>query len=63
MSATEKQIDYILALANQIEGTRSKYLSQVRGTIGVSSFKLQRGFTKAEASAIINDLKTRVAAK
>lgn len=54
--ATPKQISYILSLVNKHEGTRYAYLSQARHHLGLSSFKVQRGLSKAEASAIITEL-------
>lgn len=60
---TLAQSNYILKLANQLTGRRAGYLSQVRDVIGVGSMKLQRGLNKAEASAIIDDLKNQLAAK
>lgn len=61
--ATDKQVDGIIRRANQLEGTRFRYLSQVRGVIGLSSFQCQRGLTGPQASAIIEDLDRRLAAK
>ena len=60
--ATDKQLDYLLTLANQVNGgTSFRYLSQVRGVLGLSSFQLERGITKPQASALIDDLKRRLA--
>lgn len=57
--ASPKQISYIISLANRIDGTRNSHLSQCRHTIGLSSSKAQRGLSKTEASAIIDDLRDR----
>jgi len=60
--ATNPQLDYLLMLANKLNGgTSFRYLSQVRDILGLSSFQLQRGITKAQASALIDDLKRRLA--
>ncbi len=55
--ATPKQISYILQLVNARHGTRHSYLSQARTELGLSSSKIGRGVSKAEASAIIDELK------
>ena len=56
MSApTEKQLDYILQLANKLTGERVRYLSQ---SSVVSAPK-----TSAEASGLINDLQSAIEAE
>ena len=62
--ATDRQLDYLLTLANQLNGgTSFRYLSQVRDILGLSGFQLERGITKPQASALIDDLKRRLAEK
>lgn len=55
-TATDKQIDYILALANEVTGRRERYLSGHRDTLCLSQRQCRGDLTKAEASAIIKDL-------
>lgn len=55
--ATDKQIDYLLALANKKYGTRASHLSQLRRELNLSSSKCSRGLSKSEASAFITELK------
>ena len=60
--ATDRQLDYLLTLANRLNGgTSFRYLSQVRDVLGLSSFQLERGITKPQASALIDGLKRRLA--
>lgn len=54
--ANDKQVAYIVALCNKLTGDRASHLSQVRTVIGISSSKAGRGLSKAEASAIIDEL-------
>lgn len=61
-TASAKQISYIISLANRASGDRAAHLSQVAGVIGLSTSKASRGLSMAEASAIIDELKARVAA-
>lgn len=56
-SATDKQISFLISLANQKFGTRAAHLSQLRRELNLSSSKCNRGLTKAEASAFITELK------
>lgn len=58
--ATDSQLDYMLTLANKVNGTSYRYLSQVRDVLGLSSFQLQRGITKPQASALIDQLKKQL---
>lgn len=55
--ATPKQISYILSLVNRRNGTRHAHLSQARRALGLSSSKVGRGLSRAEASAIIDELR------
>ena len=55
-AATEKQISYLLMLASKIQGTRVGYLSQITCT-PLNQRQKRGGMTKAEASAIIDELK------
>ena len=57
-TATDKQIDYILSLWNQINGGRAAYLSQT--DLPLTQREKRGGMTKAEASAIINQLKKQI---
>lgn len=51
--ATQKQLDYILVLHNKLNGTNHGYLSQT----GIwSHMTIQRGISKAAASAKIDEL-------
>ena len=59
--ATDKQLDGILRRANELGGTRFRYLSQVRDIIGLSSSQIQRGLSGPQASAIIRDLDRQLA--
>ena len=56
-AATDKQIDYLLALANRKFGTQARYLSQIRRELNLSTSKCSRGLSKAEASSLIDSLK------
>lgn len=58
--ATDKQIDYLLSLASKVSGQQYRYLSQARRVLGVSSSQLNRGLTKTEASALIDQMKSRL---
>jgi hypothetical protein len=60
-TASEKQIDYILSLYNSIHGTRHGYLSQT--DLPLSQREKRGGMTKSEASALIDELRTQLAAK
>lgn len=57
--ATEKQMSYIVSLYNRVHGERNGYLSQCK-KLGIGSAQMKRGLTKAEASAIIDDLLGRL---
>lgn len=57
---TEKQASFIISLCNKISGAQQSYLSQHRNLLGWSSFQLQRGISKAEASAKIDELKAQL---
>lgn len=59
-SATAKQIDYLLTLANQAYGTDARYLSQIREHLGLSSFQVNR-LDKATASRLITKLAKQTA--
>lgn len=52
-SPTEKQLDYMLRLANQLTGERARYLSQ-------SSILPKSVKTSAEASRLIDDLQAAI---
>lgn len=57
---TEKQEAYIVSLANQLTGqTWPRYISQHKDFLGLSSSACKR-VSKAQASAIIDDLKARL---
>lgn len=55
-TATEKQVDYLLALYNRVHGTSHGYLSQCR-ELSLTQREAKGGMTKAEASAHIDELK------
>lgn len=57
---TEKQEQYIVSLCNQLTGKRERFISQHRDFLGLSSSKCKR-LSKAEASAIIDELKAKAA--
>ena len=56
MTATQKQIDYLLILVNRKQGTSYRYLSQARGELGLSSFQCQK-LVKVTASRLIDQWK------
>ena len=58
--ATDKQHDLILTLINRLEGESYRFLSQVRGEWAMSGGQIAR-MTAPEASAIIDQLKDRIA--
>lgn len=55
MNATEKQVSYIISLYNKAHGGGASYLSQCVN-LGLNNRQKKGGMTKAEASAIIDDL-------
>lgn len=59
---TAKQESYLLSLANQVSGRSDRFLSQARDILGLSSFQLAR-ITRAQASALIDELKARAGAR
>lgn len=54
--ATDRQIDYLLSLASQVQGRTLGYLSQVT-CISLTQRETRGGMTRAEASAHISELK------
>lgn len=54
MTATDKQIDYIIHLWNQVNDSNAKYLSQT--DLPLTQREKRGGMTKATASSIISDL-------
>jgi hypothetical protein len=58
-AATDKQISYIIQLANELMGTSYRYLEQVRGVLPTSV----RNMTGSDASLCIEDLQKQLAAK
>ena len=56
MNATDKQIDYIIALASKAQGGRIGYLSQITA-VHLNQRQKRGSITKAEASALIDELK------
>jgi hypothetical protein len=58
-AATEKQLDYIVSLANRVTGDRHRFISQHRNLLGLSTSKAAR-LSKTEASAIIDELAARL---
>lgn len=54
--ATEKQIGFIISLYNRVHGTSHAYLYQCTA-LGLTQREKKGGMTKAEASAIIDQLK------
>lgn len=63
MDATQKQLDYILDLANQLTGRHARYLTQVDDVVLMSRREKTGGMTKAEASAHIRDLLAQIKAQ
>lgn len=58
-TATSKQQSYIVSLYNQARGTAHGYLSQC-DQLGLNQRQKKGGMTKAEASAMIDQLKSEV---
>lgn len=56
--ATDKQIDYIISLWNRVNGGRASFLSQT--DLPLTQRERNGGMTKAEASAIIDELKAQL---
>ncbi|ARD42448.1 hypothetical protein [Actinomyces gaoshouyii] len=54
MEATDKQVDYIIDLWNQVNGASAKYLSQT--DLPLTQREKKGGMTRAEASGYIRDL-------
>jgi len=61
MNATQKQIDYIISLYNQVNGTSATYLSHCTG-LKLTMRERGGGMAKAEASRIITALKRQLGA-
>ena len=61
--ASQKQVDYIIDLANQLTGRHAKFLSQVDDVVLMTRREKTGGMTKAEASAHIRDLLARLKAE
>lgn len=53
--ATQRQVDYIISLHNQVHGTNASYLSQCHA-LPLAQRERKGGMTKAEASAHIDQL-------
>ncbi len=60
--ASQKQIDYIISLHNQVYGSSAAYLSQCH-ELSMTQRERRGGMTKAEASAHITHLKAELAKK
>lgn len=58
MDATDKQIAYIIALWNRIHNRSVTYLSQT--DLPLTQRERRGGMTKAEASALISELKAQL---
>lgn len=55
--ATTKQLDYLLALINQAEGTSVRFISQTKfSKANLNMRQRSGGITKPEASAMIDRL-------
>lgn len=62
MEATDKQLNYIIRLYNQVHDTSHAYLSQCK-KLGLTQREARGGMTKAEASGHIDDLTAQLAAR
>ncbi len=58
MTATEKQISYLLSLVSRVTGERYGYISQARKELGLSSFQVQK-LSKTMASQLIEEWKNK----
>lgn len=58
-TATDKQIDYIVSLYNQLHGTDHSWLSQC-DHLPMSQRERTGGMTKSEASTHIDSLKSQL---